>query len=63
MFNKSDSWGYSIADGLKDASRYNRQLGKLPTTMLLLKHDLETLCGIWIHDKIRTKKDDSRLTK
>ena len=27
MFNKSDSWGYSIADGLKDTSRYNRLLG------------------------------------
>ena len=27
MFTKSDSWGYSIADGVKDASRYNRLLG------------------------------------
>ena len=27
MFNSSDSWGCSIADGLKDTSRYNRLLG------------------------------------
>ena len=27
MFTKSDSWGYSIADGLKDTSRCNRLLG------------------------------------
>ena len=27
ILNKSDSWGYSIVVGLKDASRYTRLLG------------------------------------
>ena len=29
-----------------------KQLSKLPTTILLLKHVLETLCVLWIHGEI-----------
>ena len=29
-----------------------KQLSKLPTTIILLKHVLETLCVLWIHGEI-----------
>ena len=29
-----------------------KQLSKLPTTIILLKHALETLCVLWIHGEI-----------
>ena len=28
------------------------QLGKLPTTIILLKHVLDTLCVLWMHGEI-----------
>ena len=29
-----------------------KQLSKLPTAIILLKHVLETLCALWIHGEI-----------